>query len=380
MNFYQTRYNNRNMLSESDIAVIKALTVSLDRVLKTFPDGAFVRLSSRSPKDGSPLCFDFEKDFAFHSKRIRESVKEEEAKTEAESEAVEIDIKMRILCACTPLRCRSGKDAINLILSSERVFVDLNEALTCHKAFSSANSRSSFSTSSLAANSPVSPSTDYSASTSTTTSSSSPNATTTVLAIDNNGNNNSNNSNNNSNTLSPSGLVIPSWTTQISIRKWETELDGEMEFRCFVYEGKLTAISQYNHYILVPSIRAHQDELFPLLVAFWETEVAPRLKEYSNYIVDLAVIGTRCLVVELNPFAVTTGAALFSWKWDADLLHHGPVCLRVREESMANLDGLVELMTSDLKSLKSEVSFEEYLKMRTANSAVGTKHAACLLC
>ena len=39
---------------------------------------------------------------------------------------------------------------------------------------------------------------------------------------------------------------------QIVLRQWEPELQLEYEFRAFIYKGKLTAISQYDHYCVYP--------------------------------------------------------------------------------------------------------------------------------
>merc|ERR1712129_573409 len=48
---------------------------------------------------------------------------------------------------------------------------------------------------------------------------------------------------------------------------------------------------------------------------------------YQNYIIDVGIImsenGLQCVVIELNPFAVTTGACLFDWKKDKMQLTHG---------------------------------------------------------
>jgi hypothetical protein len=38
----------------------------------------------------------------------------------------------------------------------------------------------------------------------------------------------------------------------VCLRRWEDSMDGELEYRCFVREGQLRAISQYNHYVRVP--------------------------------------------------------------------------------------------------------------------------------
>lgn len=52
---------------------------------------------------------------------------------------------------------------------------------------------------------------------------------------------------------------------QIVLREWEPDLTLRFEFRAFVYEHKLNAISQYDHYGVFPELEALKDEVIPLL-------------------------------------------------------------------------------------------------------------------
>ena len=63
----------------------------------------------------------------------------------------------------------------------------------------------------------------------------------------------------------------------------------------------------------------------------------------ADCVLDLALLASdRLTVVELNPFARSTGAALFDWTADHAALHGtpggGPVPLRVREEVLPNIE------------------------------------------
>ena len=74
-------------------------------------------------------------------------------------------------------------------------------------------------------------------------------------------------------SLTPTALVpvLPTVTPtqtlmglcQVVLRKWEPDLSLENEFRAFVYKGKLTAISQYDHYGVFP----HLQPLKPIIEA-----------------------------------------------------------------------------------------------------------------
>lgn len=45
------------------------------------------------------------------------------------------------------------------------------------------------------------------------------------------------------------------WCTSLILRCWDPSLRHDWEFRCFVHEGCLTAISQYNHYCVFEQVR-----------------------------------------------------------------------------------------------------------------------------
>jgi len=66
-------------------------------------------------------------------------------------------------------------------------------------------------------------------------------------------------------------------------------------------------------------------------------------------VIDFAYLPTaqRVVVVELSPFLPCTGPSLFSWKQDHDVLHHGPLEFRLKEEPHPFLQELVETNWED---------------------------------
>ena len=107
-----------------------------------------------------------------------------------------------------------------------------------------------------------------------------------------------------------------------------------MEFRLFCHKEKLIGISQYNHYCVFPPLtqifedKTERDKLKNAIIAFWEqmhqllvAETVP--EQFRNfyregYIIDFAVFLNEDLsygatVIELNPYARSTGACLFDW-------------------------------------------------------------------
>jgi len=133
-------------------------------------------------------------------------------------------------------------------------------------------------------------------------------------------------------------------STCLCVRKYNKELieHPELEFRAFVHDNKLTAISQYDYLTSYPIIVKNKQAIEVKLKQFVETIVIPALSvSHQTYIVDLflyppAVSGNDdsfgdVLLIELNSFESWTGACLFSWGEDSQVLLNGPFEFRICE-------------------------------------------------
>lgn len=141
------------------------------------------------------------------------------------------------------------------------------------------------------------------------------------------------------------------YSMKVAIRAWEPSLLQEYEFRGFVYGHKLTALSQYNPYCFYPEQVRKRDELVARLATFWRESVRDNLIGVfdGGYIVDLAILSTGdVVVIELNPFDEQTGAGVFSWQADRELLEHGPLALRLLEAPRPNMESTIEAFISEL--------------------------------
>ena len=108
----------------------------------------------------------------------------------------------------------------------------------------------------------------------------------------------------------------------------------EYELRAFVCGGRLCALSQYYADTFVPGIEAQYAQIKAVVAEFFAQHLLPRLGAYPDCVVDLALLlrpdglpavqgaGAAQIVrvIELNPFLITTGACLFNWKQDMDVL------------------------------------------------------------
>ncbi len=80
------------------------------------------------------------------------------------------------------------------------------------------------------------------------------------------------------------------------IRKF-VEIDVDMEFRGFVYNGKLTALAQYNYLIHSERLCSRRGVIARLIKAFYECQVAPKLyaheKFVKSFVIDFAVFSSK---------------------------------------------------------------------------------------
>jgi len=139
------------------------------------------------------------------------------------------------------------------------------------------------------------------------------------------------------------------------IREW-VDIDPDMEFRGFVVNGKLNALSQYNHVIYFPRLIHMKKTIETSVLNFFYQTVAPNLSRFDRYVVDFALVKTnedvydQVYVIELNPFLSSTDAALFSWQTELVLLENGPFEFRLRESKLPNLKSLISIDWRDILS------------------------------
>lgn len=144
---------------------------------------------------------------------------------------------------------------------------------------------------------------------------------------------------------------------KIVLREW-VDLNDLDEFRCFFFQKKLTAISQYNFYIYDKSLKENTEyikqriyEEFMKLVSYLNVE---------NGVIDFAVQKNRTWLIELNPFndykGAGTGGALFFWKEDINIIKNGPLEIRVVEKLIPNCSHRISIFGAEnlvVQSLKS---------------------------
>jgi len=126
---------------------------------------------------------------------------------------------------------------------------------------------------------------------------------------------------------------------QIIVRQWVTvPISGE--FRGFVYAKELTALSQYFDSCYFPELIKNESKILSRIQEFF-TKIKKSIP-LSNYIIDFALTSENIYIIELNPFAPTTDACLFTWTQDEDILHgKAPFNYRYVQEPKKHLKKLV---------------------------------------
>lgn len=106
---------------------------------------------------------------------------------------------------------------------------------------------------------------------------------------------------------------------QIVLRRWEDGLTQDLEFRLYVHDNRVTAISQYDHYCRHEHLFSLRDKLQVRMEKFWQ-EVHP-LVGVASYAVDVGYlpVSDRLVLVELSPFLRCTGAHCFRWSNPVDV-------------------------------------------------------------
>ena len=338
--FYRYRYCNakEDTLSMDIVTNLRELRDLLDKEIKSsieywYKDdtsykeedkGVFIRFSNRSPKDGHKVYKDYQENKEneeTESKQTTESKESEQEKKE-KADKIKQDPNAAFIEFCRStikdLYVTNGDDAMALILSSERVFTDLLAVINAHKYPYKYLFHDQF----------------------------------TIDTIYDNDDEEKKYIEENDDELKWKEDKWDICRCSVAIRKWDNRIRDDLEFRCFVYDKKIRAISQYNHYCYFKELG--DNPLFEAAIKdkvskyFYENIV--ELLPYHHYIIDFGIIikdennkenidGLDIIIIELNPFATTTGAGLFGWNNDIDILKHSKeIEMRVHHKNVLRVE------------------------------------------
>jgi len=119
----------------------------------------------------------------------------------------------------------------------------------------------------------------------------------------------------------------------IILRQYEKSLKSKNEFRLFIFDKKLRAISQYQYYIKIE--KYSDSDLRQIIydsICDYFNKVA-NLIDYSDYVLDIVFLNnfSTIKIIEINTFGpgLLSEGGLFDWKNDYDIMHNSVVpCIR----------------------------------------------------
>lgn len=140
-------------------------------------------------------------------------------------------------------------------------------------------------------------------------------------------------------------LSHPDISEMLVVRKWE-EIHPELEFRVFIVNNQITAITQYHKGLYVKLVADNIDVIKQLIFDKFEAVKDLIVAPEQSYTIDFALLKNAndenhpfsdCIVVEINDPPPTAGTSLFEWddEGDRNILQHGPFTIRVQEKELS---------------------------------------------
>eukprot|EP01080_Neovahlkampfia_damariscottae_P011521 gene11521-4685_t len=142
------------------------------------------------------------------------------------------------------------------------------------------------------------------------------------------------------------------WKVEIIVREFNEHVQLENEYRGFVYDNQLTALSQYDIKCYYPSVTEKASETAKKIKDFWENSIKNFLQEFKSYVIDFVVLpNNEIKVVEIDPFYHFAGGCLYSWHKDEKVMKSGPFEIRVIRQPVKQINLLKSYETMIKKAL-----------------------------
>lgn len=114
----------------------------------------------------------------------------------------------------------------------------------------------------------------------------------------------------------------------IYFMRWQS-MDPFKEFRIFVHQNRITAISDQHLHVINKWLNTKSDDeisdIVNIIINYFDKNISPKLEFISSYVMDLALVGDDEIpyFIEPNSFGgnYASGSALYHWIYDHDTLH-----------------------------------------------------------
>ncbi|KAL6062162.1 hypothetical protein QOT17_012413 [Balamuthia mandrillaris] len=177
------------------------------------------------------------------------------------------------------------------------------------------------------------------------------------------------------------------FTMKVVVREW-VDIDPEWEFRAFVCNRKLTALTQHCKLCYVPGLLSAERRraLAKRVQQCWDC-IQDKV-EMNHCVVDFAFTRQNEYLVDLNPFDASTDGVLFDWQQDKSVLRNGPFEFRVAESpptflkaridpSMANL--MIQVGAWRQQEVDDQLRQLEAETLSQGKASKGSDAKSCLL-
>lgn len=142
---------------------------------------------------------------------------------------------------------------------------------------------------------------------------------------------------------------------QIIVRKYY-ETKPEFEFRAFVVNGKMTALTQYFSSVYVEEVKIQKSQIEKQIRTCFE-QVQKTLNTSENYSIDFTFgRDEKVYIIELNPFSEQTAPGLFNWRQDECILKGvgGSFEFRIVEKEFSKEEGRKK-MNQEIQKILEEI-------------------------
>jgi hypothetical protein len=139
---------------------------------------------------------------------------------------------------------------------------------------------------------------------------------------------------------------------KIIIRRFYQEIEPQFEFRAFVKDIQLTALTQYFKSCYNPYIVENKKTILEAIQKKL-VEVIKLLNTKENFVVDFAYSEKEVMVIELNPYSTQTNAGLFDWKVEKEkkiILGESPFEFRINELPIEK-EEMRKMLSKDIREL-----------------------------
>ena len=122
----------------------------------------------------------------------------------------------------------------------------------------------------------------------------------------------------------------------IFLMKWLDDLDPLKEFRIFVKDNKITALSQQNLYVDNTWLKDKTDNdirrLVYQIINHFNVHIKGHFIHVRDYVMDLAIVNDEPYFIEINSFGkeYASGSSLFHWINDYDQLYGNNKEIQIR--------------------------------------------------